>query len=222
MLKKLLPLLMIATSCLAQNARKDDVAMIKLTQTTSLGTVTILAPVPSALITVGLGNNSCTITSGIASCSPLATICSSSSDAVCNQPNPTNADINGNYGFWLPPGRYSVAVTSIGTTGRIITYDMLIGMNDGTKVVNFPGALSVTSITAALLTATSVVSAAITDTGLTVGNCVQATTGGLLTTSSGPCGTSSGTLTATGSPVAGQGAFWSSGTSVTGSVNWTY
>jgi len=52
-------------------------------------------------------------------------------------------------------------------------------------------------------------------TGLTVGNCVQVTTGGQLTTSSGPCGTSSGTLTATGSPASGNLAKFSGATSLT-------
>jgi hypothetical protein len=55
----------------------------------------------------------------------------------------------------------------------------------------------------------------LTDSGLTSGNCVQATSGGLLTTVSGPCGTSTGTLTATGSPVSGNLAKFSGGTSLT-------
>jgi len=59
-------------------------------------------------------------------------------------------------------------------------------------------------------------------TNLTVGNCVQVTTGGQLTTSSGPCGTSSGTITATGSPSSGQGTFFSGPTSITSSFNWLY
>jgi hypothetical protein len=57
---------------------------------------------------------------------------------------------------------------------------------------------------------------------LTSGNCVQASTGGLLTTTAAACGTSSGTITATGTPASGQGTFWSGATSVTGSANWTY
>src|SRR5207302_2010594 len=63
---------------------------------------------------------------------------------------------------------------------------------------------------------------ALTDSGLTPGNCVQASGGGLLITIVGACGTSSGTLTATGAPASGQGTFWSGGTSVTGSPNWLY
>ena len=55
----------------------------------------------------------------------------------------------------------------------------------------------------------------LTDSGLTSGNCVQATTGGLLTTVSGPCGTSTGTITATGSPVSGNLTKFSGATSIT-------
>lgn len=55
----------------------------------------------------------------------------------------------------------------------------------------------------------------LTGTGLTVGNCVQVTTGGLLTTTASSCGTSSGTITDTGSPVSGNLAFFSGATSIT-------
>lgn len=47
------------------------------------------------------------------------------------------------------------------------------------------------------------------------GNCVQAGTGGQLSTAGGPCGTSSGTVTVTGSPVNGNMTKFSSGTSIT-------
>lgn len=57
---------------------------------------------------------------------------------------------------------------------------------------------------------------------LTPGHCMQAGTGGSITTVSGPCGTSSGTITATGSPASGQGSFWSGAGSITGSPNWLY
>jgi len=55
---------------------------------------------------------------------------------------------------------------------------------------------------------------------LTVGNCVQATVGvnggpAQLVTAGGPCGTSTGTITATGSPVAGNLTKFSGATSVT-------
>jgi hypothetical protein len=69
-----------------------------------------------------------------------------------------------------------------------------------------PGAVTVTGG----LTATGV-----TDSGLTPGNCVQASTGGLLVTIVGACGTSSGTITATGSPSSGELTKFSGGTSIT-------
>jgi hypothetical protein len=148
MLKKLLTLLLIVSPCLAQNARKDDVAMVVVTQATSLGNVTMLQPVPGATVTIGQGDNSCTITSGVASCSPLALICSSSSDVVCSQPNPTNADANGNYGFWLQPGRYTVALTSLTTSGRVIVYDMGVGLTDPSGAQDLPAFLYLASATA--------------------------------------------------------------------------
>lgn len=55
----------------------------------------------------------------------------------------------------------------------------------------------------------------LTDNGLTPGNCIQAAASGLLTTVSGPCGTSSGTLTATGIINVGSLAQFSGGTSLT-------
>lgn len=54
-----------------------------------------------------------------------------------------------------------------------------------------------------------------------VGNCLQEGVNGPVTTS-GPCGVSAGTVTATGSPVAGQGAFMSGAASITSSANWLY
>jgi hypothetical protein len=225
-LSKLLLLLTIATPCFAQNARKDDIAVVAVTQLTSLGNVTVLKPVASATITIGLGNNSCSVTNttsgSTASCTPLAALCSSSSDAACIQTNPTNADINGNYGFWAKPGRYQVAISGIGINGKVITYDLLSGMTDTTNLVDLAGGLSASPITTSSLVASALSAGSITDTGLPTGLCVQTTTGGLFTTSSGPCGTSTGTVTATGSPVSGQGSFFTSAASITGSANWTY
>jgi hypothetical protein len=55
----------------------------------------------------------------------------------------------------------------------------------------------------------------VTDSALTAGNCVQATTGGLLQTTAGACGTSSGTVTTTGSPASGNLTKFSGATSIT-------
>lgn len=143
LLKQLLLFAIVTSSCFAQNVRKDDIALQSVTQLTALGNVTITKPVPGAVITVGLGSNSCSVTNtstgSTASCLPLAILCSSSSDVVCGQPNPTNADANGNYGFWTSPGRYQVAITGIGVNGKVVTYDLLIGLIDSSNVVTIPG-----------------------------------------------------------------------------------
>src|SRR5208337_919297 len=55
----------------------------------------------------------------------------------------------------------------------------------------------------------------LTDSALTSGHCVQASSGGILTTTSGACGTSSGTVTVTGSPASGNLTEFSGGTSIT-------
>lgn len=105
----------------------------------------------------------------------------------------------------------------LGTVGHFSSYSTTSSLGDAGGGFGTPNTWS------ALQTFSSgLLSSTITDSALTAGNCVQATTAGLLTTVSGPCGTSSGTLTATGSPVSGQAAFWSGGTSLTGSANWLY
>lgn len=63
--------------------------------------------------------------------------------------------------------------------------------------------------------AAGIVANDVKDSSLTTGNCVQAAASGQLTTVSGPCGTSSGTLTATGAPVSGNLAKFSGATSLT-------
>jgi len=128
-LRRLLLLLIIASPCFAQNVRKDDVAWQKISQLTSLGTTVIIQPIPGANITIGKGASSCAVSTtssgSIGSCSPLASLCSSETDTVCNQSNPTFADTNGNYGFWLPgSGVYQVAISGIGVSGKVVTYSV--------------------------------------------------------------------------------------------------
>ncbi len=60
-----------------------------------------------------------------------------------------------------------------------------------------------------------ITASSVTDSGLTAGNCVQASTGGLLVAASGPCGVSAGTVTATGSPASPNMACFSAATSIT-------
>jgi hypothetical protein len=148
MFKKLtlsLLLLTVVSPCYAQNARRDDVAMQLVTQNTSAGTVSFLKPVPGAVITLGRGTNSCSVTNtptgSTANCAPLAPICLSDTDAICGQPNPTNADSSGNYGFWVQPGRFVAAITGIGVNGRVITYDLPVGII-GAGPANLPNGVS--------------------------------------------------------------------------------
>jgi hypothetical protein len=133
-LSKLLLLLMFGSPCFAQNAFFHDVALQNIQQATSAGTINFASPLGGAIITVGLGNNSCTVTQtatgSTASCSPLASICVSSTDTSCIQPNPTSADSNGNYGFYLVPNRYQIAITGTGVSGKVLTYDLPVGMYD--------------------------------------------------------------------------------------------
>lgn len=187
----------------AQNIRFDDVAnQVILTN----GIVTGIKPVASAVITV------CTATGSGTPCTPLATnlVCSSSSDLVCNQPTIFNADSQGNYGSWMKPGRYKVSITGSGITGYLKNYDLPIGLYDaGSPSLVNPSITGGATITGGLTSDT------VRASNLTPGNCVQGGTLGQLVPSSGPCGTSSGTLTATGTPANGNLAKFSGGTSLT-------
>jgi hypothetical protein len=77
-----------------------------------------------------------------------------------------------------------------------------------------PTAISGTSA-ATIDTSGNVVVNSLTVTPLTAGRCVQTTTGGLFTVAAAACGTSSGTITATGSPASGNLAVFSGATSIT-------
>jgi hypothetical protein len=74
-----------------------------------------LHSVPNATITV------CTAAGSGLPCTPLATIYTNSSGTVTS-PNPFQADANGNYGFWAPPGNYFVSLTGTVPTWQSITY----------------------------------------------------------------------------------------------------
>lgn len=200
-LTPLLAVLLFAIPVQAQNVRKDDVALQKVTLTSQL---TFAQPIPSAIITIG------TATATGLPVTPLAGVCASRTDVVCNQPNPFNSDLSGNYGFWVKPGRYTVSVTGVGLTGYIIVYDLPVGVNDSGQV-NIPNG----AIVAGTLNAAAVSTPSILVTNLTVGNCVQAASGGQLVPTVGPCGTSSGTITATGSPASGNLTKFSGPTSIT-------
>src|SRR5579885_1325477 len=162
-------------------------------------------------------------------CSPTANIFA---DAGLTVPaaNPQTSDGNGNVLVFAAPGNYVYTVTGTGiTSGSYVAIvagtgdvksgsnNILTGTNTFNGPVNFNNTESHTgaethsgSASFAGITATSV-----TDSGLTSGNCVQASTGGLLVTTSGPCGVSAGTVTATGSPAAPNMACFSAATSIT-------
>lgn len=85
-----------APSAFAQGARHNDIA---------LGRDGHIAPGASVAVCTSQG----VIGYGNSPCSPLATIYT---DATLTTPatNPFNADANGDYGFWAPPGTYQVQV----------------------------------------------------------------------------------------------------------------
>lgn len=104
-----------------------------------------------------------------------------------------------------------VAVPTAAATGITST-----GSPANTYLAGFTGATTISGTSAATLDSSgNVVVASLKDSGLTTGNCVQASTGGLLTTTAGACGTSSGTITATGSPASGNLSKFSGATSIT-------
>ena len=86
----------ITRSAFAQGARHNDIA---------LGRDGHIAPGASVAVCSSQG----VIGYGNSPCSPLATIYT---DATLSTPaaNPFNADPNGDYGFWAPPGTYQVQV----------------------------------------------------------------------------------------------------------------
>jgi len=104
-----------------------------------------------------------------------------------------------------------VAVTSI--AGGTVTTS---GSPANTYLAGFTGATAISGTANATIdTSGNVIVASLTDTGLTSGRCVQTTTGGLLTIAAAACGTSSGTVTVTGSPASGNLTAFSGATSIT-------
>ncbi len=110
-------------------------------------------------------------------------------------------------------------LTSTSTPLPCFTYTSPIICSTNTPVTCSAGTMSISTqlkAVAAILPIQGVIS------GLTPGNCVQALTASSVTTTGFPCGSSGGTLTPTGSPLSGYGAFWSGATSLTGNANWLY
>lgn len=167
---------------------------------------------PGATITVCLGN---VLPTPGATCSPPTNIFTDVT-LTHQASNPVIADAAGNFSFWGFGG--TTYIVSVSATGHV-TYSYswtasqslsgnlnFSGNNTHSGSESFSGPTSFTGG----ITANSV-----TDTGLTVGNCVQVGLLGLLTTASGPCGLANGTVTVTGSPSPGSLAVFSGATSIT-------
>lgn len=98
----------------AQAARVDDIVISNFGGTLhSAGGVTITVCTSSA---TGLP------------CSPKATIYTDST-AGTTATNPFTADSNGNYGFWVAPGVYTVTITGAIPAGYTKTYVVPVGFN---------------------------------------------------------------------------------------------
>lgn len=101
-------------SAFGQNVRQDNVALNRSG-----------LPAPGALVAV------CTqpATPGannLAPCAPLANLCSSATDGICNSPNPVTADGLGNYFFYALPGTYTIQIYGSGLVQRFLP-DQTIG-----------------------------------------------------------------------------------------------
>jgi len=187
----LIAVLFIAGSAAAQGARHTGTA------------IRATAAIPGASVRV------CTETAVGTPCLPLASIYSDKALTTPVTGSVITADSQGNYGFYAAPACYKVQISATGFSTQTDTVclgaevsanNAFTGNNTHSGTETFTGGITTN---------------ALTDTMLTVGNCVQAATGGLLNTVSGPCGTSSGTITATGTPASGNLTKFSGGTSIT-------
>jgi hypothetical protein len=154
--------LLLAAACLlfGQGSRKDDTAF--------KNTVAGIAGAGGALITA------CTSAGAGIPCTPLATIYSDlaltapATNITCTRvgsdfctnasvypnlaTNPFKADANGNYGFYVSPGRYVVTITDSGTTGiqaKSITYTIACDPTQTCTVTaswNFTGGLQANGV----------------------------------------------------------------------------
>ena len=120
-MKKLLVMfvLCVATLCWGQNANYQNIAVGTINSTSK-----ILQAIPNATITVfNCAGGNC------ASLTP-ASLCTSITDATCNQSNTVTADVFGNFNFYIAPGRYAYTVQATGF--NTLTYtDVIINAATG-------------------------------------------------------------------------------------------
>ena len=115
-------LLSLAQLCYAQNVIQNGDATFNAN-----GIVKIAA---SALVTVCPGSAGLPAAGVI--CSPIGVTCVSQTDTICSNGNggaptttdPFNADINGNWFFWDPPGTYIISISGVGISTQSFTYTL--------------------------------------------------------------------------------------------------
>src|SRR5437016_13335230 len=108
----------------AQGVHHQEIALKATTAAGSSGlSGSVMQPIPSAIITVC--NGSVLPITG-STCTGLASIFSDAALSLALS-NPFNADLNGNYGFWINPGSYIISVGG----ANITTYSYAITLACG-------------------------------------------------------------------------------------------
>ena len=197
MIKRLFILFLVAASlAAAQGVRFSSQVSQQGTVSTSTNAVVLPANPQISFCNFPANAVPCTNKATTYTNATLLTSCSTSTQIVLDGTTACTAlpDAQNNWGVWLVPGQYVYTITLPG------------GINLGPYFV-----------TASLPTNPNVqviFNGGLDNPNWIVGRCLQEAMGGPVTTS-GPCGTSSGTLTATGSPVAAEISCFSAPTSIT-------
>src|SRR5437016_1400657 len=122
----------------AQGVHHQEIALKATTAAGSSGlSGSVMQPIPSAIITVC--NGSVLPITG-STCTGLASIFSDAALSLALS-NPFNADLNGNYGFWINPGSYIISVGG----ANITTYSYAITLACGvSSTCTYSGPMSFT------------------------------------------------------------------------------
>ena len=208
----LVAFLLLASVCSAQGARYDNIALSR-------------GGFPAAGATVAICTEPVNVTTQ--PCSPLAvlytdltvaSLCTGVNLPAPSTPsqqcsNPLLSDGLGNYHFYVnTAGPFAVQIYGTGLVTQVFYDQMPTGL--------LPSTVSLGVVTVQALYDNQA--------SITNGSCGQFGTGGPLglpnnlQTIVSPCGSSSGGVTATGTPAAGEGSYWSGSGSITGNANWLY